>query len=292
MCGPESARVGVADSILKDLRRAKPSDFISDSGIARFVIAAIIACFVAIHVEVLFPRQVGVGKPVPNLGGRDLTVAKNDSRGRAFVAVTLNVGRRRGTQRAGLAVRSGCVQNVGVADVAADAARIVGLDAARDRKGASQDRRGTAGRVRVNFVRTTGRAAHEPHRRGDARGHGIGTRRTAFAASELVKRVLLHERQDAVVPAAGLRGAETFFRVTDAAVMPASGRKVLGRGHMVLAGKSDLFQIVGALHAARGLTSLLNGRQQKPDQHSNDGDDDQQFDQREPETTVNFFRRA
>ena len=35
------------------------------------------------------------------------------------------------------------------------------------------------------------------------------------------------------------------------------------------------------VHAAERFTGLLHGRQQKRDRHGDDGDDDQQFDQRE-----------
>jgi hypothetical protein len=40
-------------------------------------------------------------------------------------------------------------------------------------------------------------------------------------------------------------------------------------------GKTNLFQLIFALRAASGLTSLLNCREQQGDQHRNDGDDDQ-----------------
>ena len=44
--------------------------------------------------------------------------------------------------------------------------------------------------------------------------------------------------------------------------------------------KVDLLTVVLATHAGRGLASLLHGREQ-PDQHCDNGDDDEQFDQRE-----------
>ena len=45
--------------------------------------------------------------------------------------------------------------------------------------------------------------------------------------------------------------------------------------------KRDLFEIVGALCAARRLPCGLDGRQKKSDQDGDDRDDDQELDQRE-----------
>jgi hypothetical protein len=42
-----------------------------------------------------------------------------------------------------------------------------------------------------------------------------------------------------------------------------------------------LLQVVAALHASGGLANLLHGRQQKPDQDGDDGDDHKQFDESE-----------
>jgi hypothetical protein len=41
--------------------------------------------------------------------------------------------------------------------------------------------------------------------------------------------------------------------------------------------QTDLLEIVGTLHASRRLPGSLNGREQKPDKDSDDGDDDQEF---------------
>jgi hypothetical protein len=41
--------------------------------------------------------------------------------------------------------------------------------------------------------------------------------------------------------------------------------------------QTDLLEIVGTLHASRRLPGSLDGREQKPDKDSDDGDDDQVF---------------
>jgi hypothetical protein len=43
----------------------------------------------------------------------------------------------------------------------------------------------------------------------------------------------------------------------------------------------DLLEVVRALCAARRFARLLDGRQQERDEHSNDGDDHEQLDERE-----------
>ena len=45
--------------------------------------------------------------------------------------------------------------------------------------------------------------------------------------------------------------------------------------------QTDLFQVVAALSSTSRFAGLLNRGQQQTDQHANNGDDDQQFDQRE-----------
>jgi hypothetical protein len=40
-----------------------------------------------------------------------------------------------------------------------------------------------------------------------------------------------------------------------------------------------LLQVVGALGSARGLSSCLDGGQQERDEHTDDGDDDEELDQ-------------
>jgi hypothetical protein len=46
-------------------------------------------------------------------------------------------------------------------------------------------------------------------------------------------------------------------------------------------GETDLFDVVGAGAATSSLTSGLHGGQQQTDQRANDGNDDEQFDERE-----------
>jgi hypothetical protein len=46
--------------------------------------------------------------------------------------------------------------------------------------------------------------------------------------------------------------------------------------------QANLLEIIAATHSPSGFASCLHGRQQKPDQDANDGDNDQQLHQREP----------
>jgi hypothetical protein len=55
---------------------------------------------------------------------------------------------------------------------------------------------------------------------------------------------------------------------------------------VILQRQAELFQIVLALRAPGRFTRLLHGRKQQGHQHSDDGDDDQQFDQREAATRI------
>ena len=50
---------------------------------------------------------------------------------------------------------------------------------------------------------------------------------------------------------------------------------------MTVQGDADLLQVVCALGAAASLASALNGRQENPDQCSDDGNDHQEFHERE-----------
>ena len=63
-------------------------------------------------------------------------------------------------------------------------------------------------------------------------------------------------------------------------------RPEAGRQHVVdvveiVQGQADLLEVVLAFVPGGGLADLLHGRQQQPDQDGDDGDDHQQFDQRE-----------
>jgi hypothetical protein len=51
-------------------------------------------------------------------------------------------------------------------------------------------------------------------------------------------------------------------------------------------GNPKLFEIILALNASGGLPRLLDGRKQQPHQDRYNGDDHQQFDQREPPPTA------
>jgi len=48
-----------------------------------------------------------------------------------------------------------------------------------------------------------------------------------------------------------------------------------------MAGDADLFEVIRALGPRRRFANPLDCRQQEPDQNRDDGDDDQQFDERE-----------
>jgi hypothetical protein len=52
--------------------------------------------------------------------------------------------------------------------------------------------------------------------------------------------------------------------------------------------QTNLFQIVRALHTSSRFTRRLNGRKEKPDQDTDDRDNDQQFDQ--GKTMASFLR--
>src|SRR5262249_11703848 len=53
---------------------------------------------------------------------------------------------------------------------------------------------------------------------------------------------------------------------------------------VVVQSQADLLQVVLALGPVGRLTHLLDGRQQQADEYSNDGDDDEQFNERESVT--------
>jgi hypothetical protein len=54
----------------------------------------------------------------------------------------------------------------------------------------------------------------------------------------------------------------------------------------VVEGEADLFEVVGAPRPGGRLPHPLHRRQQQPDQHREDGDDDQQLDEGESRTAV------
>ena len=60
-----------------------------------------------------------------------------------------------------------------------------------------------------------------------------------------------------------------------------AGREAAVGVVVVVARQRDLLEVVGALHPRGGLADLLHRGQQQADQDRDDGDDDEQFDQRE-----------
>ena len=45
--------------------------------------------------------------------------------------------------------------------------------------------------------------------------------------------------------------------------------------------QTNLFEVIGTLHSPSGFAGCLYGGKQKGDQHSDDGDDDEEFDEGE-----------
>ena len=52
--------------------------------------------------------------------------------------------------------------------------------------------------------------------------------------------------------------------------------------------QSKLFQIVTALHSSSGLSCGLDGGEEQGDEHAYDGDDDEEFDEREGSRVADF----
>src|SRR5262249_2573181 len=50
---------------------------------------------------------------------------------------------------------------------------------------------------------------------------------------------------------------------------------------VIVAGEGELLEVVGALDAVGSLADLLHGGEEETDQHRDDGNDDEQFDERE-----------
>src|SRR5262249_19523407 len=65
-------------------------------------------------------------------------------------------------------------------------------------------------------------------------------------------------------------------------------RQELVSGFMVDGSAGNLLEIVGALNPRRRRANLLHGRNQERDENSDDGNDDQQLDQREPRSSSHF----
>ena len=60
-----------------------------------------------------------------------------------------------------------------------------------------------------------------------------------------------------------------------------AGGKLPGRRVVVVQCQADLLQVVRALHASGRFADLLHGGKQQADQDRDDGDDHEQFDERE-----------
>ena len=65
-----------------------------------------------------------------------------------------------------------------------------------------------------------------------------------------------------------------------------AGREA-AEGVVVVVGRHpELAEVVGAFDAGGRLADLLHRGHEEPDEHGDDGDDDQQLDQREPRTAI------
>ena len=60
---------------------------------------------------------------------------------------------------------------------------------------------------------------------------------------------------------------------------------------MLRCAQADLFQVVDALQAPRRFSCRLHRRKQEPDQRADDGNDNQQFYQREAALVLKAFHR-
>ena len=90
--------------------------------------------------------------------------------------------------------------------------------------------------------------------------------------------LLLHERHDSHEPRCLVTATCHFGRCIRPRLVAGRWKSALGfmkQGR----GKTNVMQIIGALHRPCRLTRCLNGRKEQADQHSQDGNDDQQFDE-------------
>ena len=91
--------------------------------------------------------------------------------------------------------------------------------------------------------------------------------------NRLLKGGLLNVRQKLIVNAKAL--------ILNALTKSALGRKMIIDVVEVVNSQTELFNVVRTLHTAGSLTSRLNCRKEKPDQNTDDRDNDQQFDKSE-----------
>src|SRR5262249_43171834 len=90
----------------------------------------------------------------------------------------------------------------------------------------------------------------------------------AIDVQGLVERALFQVWEDENAPVCGIDTVLVAHRELFVSVM------------VVVQGQSNLLHVVDALGAGSGLAHLLDGRNEKGDEDSDDGDDNEQFDQR------------
>src|SRR5205823_813451 len=105
----------------------------------------------------------------------------------------------------------------------------------------------------------------------------------------IVARRLLHLRLNGDQPRMGVVPGERGRRMAADAVQ-VSRREDEVLVVVVVDRQGELLEVVGALDASGGLPRRLDRRQQQGDQYRNDGDDDEQFDQREATRTKASIR--
>src|SRR5262249_16775977 len=112
----------------------------------------------------------------------------------------------------------------------------------------------------------------------------------ANEGQRLVEVVLLNEGQQRDEEREGLPGHGWGGRRETSREAGRRGRDVHARRKLVVGvvvvvgGQPKLFEVVGGGHAVSGFADLLDGGQEQANQDSNDGDDDEQFNQGEAST--------
>ena len=90
----------------------------------------------------------------------------------------------------------------------------------------------------------------------------------------------LDEGEESVRATAGLLFAVALCGESDPPFAPSPGGIPSVEGFVIRRGQAELFQVVRALHAARGFPRRLYGWKQQPHQHADNGDRRQQLDER------------
>ena len=102
----------------------------------------------------------------------------------------------------------------------------------------------------------------------------------AFRRNDLITRGLFHERIERDIEAhVAPRGGKTAVRVCGRGT---NRREIQIRIVIVLQRKPNLFEIVRALHTTSRLARRLNRRQKETNQDTDNGDNHQEFNEREP----------